>query len=507
MGCFRAMKNKARATMRNLTPGWWVAAVALAITGSGVGRGAESLASEARATMEKATGFMRSIATEGGYLWRYSTDLKERAGENPATATQIWVQPPGTPAVGMAFLHAYEATHDARCLDAAKAAADALAVGQLESGGWDYLVDFDPKLSTAWYRRSDIGKISEQDVAKRRKFSTFDDDNTQSALRLLLAVADASKGSTEPRDGRIREARDYGLAKLLAAQRPNGGWPQRWNGKPVDASTHPVKPASFPAEWPRTHPKVNYYEHYTLNDNTHRDCVMTLLEAAKRLGKPEYRAAALRGGEFLIAAQLPEPQPGWAQQYNPQMEPAWARAFEPPSVCSNEGVGAMRLLVELYIETGEEKFLAPLPRAIAWYRRSEIAPGTWARMYELGTNKPIFGDRDGKYYYRVEDLSPERQTGYSWKGSYGVPAVIAFYEQVKSAGREAMMAKRKAAETPTEKQRASRAKALEPRVRAAIASLDAQGRWIAAGKGGDAIRTETFVANMRTLSDYLEAGK
>jgi PelA/Pel-15E family pectate lyase len=505
MGCFRAMQNKARDTMKNFTPVWCVAACAL--VASGVGRAAEPLAVEVRMTMEKATTAMRAIATEGGYLWRYSSDLQERAGENKATATQIWVQPPGTPSVGMAFLRAYEATKDLHYLDAAKAAADALALGQLESGGWDYLVEFDPKLSQAWYRRSDVSKISAAEAAKRKNISTFDDDNTQSALRLLLAVAEASKGSMEPRDVRIREARDYGLAKLMAAQLPNGGWPQRWNGVPADPKTHPVKAASFPKEWSRTHQKENYYGHYTLNDNTHRDCVMTLLDAAKRLGKPEFRAAALRGGEFLIAAQLPEPQSGWAQQYNPQMEPAWARAFEPPSVCSNEGAGAMHLLVDLYVETGDEKFLAPLPRAIAWYRRSEIAPGVWARMYELGTNKPIYGDRDGKYYYSVAELSAERQTGYSWKGSYGVPAAIAFYEQVKSEGRDAIVAKRKAAESPTDKQRASRAKALEPRVRAALAALNAQGRWMSSGKGGEAIRMETFVANMRTLSEYVEAVK
>ena len=326
MGCFRAMKNKAWDTMRKITPGSLVAVVALAMTGV-VAQAAEPLASEARATIEKATAYMRSIATEGGYLWRYSPDLKERAGEEKATATQIWVQPPGTPSMGMTFLRAYEVTKDGRYLDAAKAAADALAVGQLESGGWDYLVDFDPAQSVRWYRRSDAGKISAAEAAKRRNFSTFDDDNTQSALRLLLAVADVSKGANEPRDVRIREARDYALTKLLAAQRPNGGWPQRWNGVPVDATTHPVKAASFPATWSRTYQKEVYYGHYTLNDNTHRDCVMTLLDAAKRLGKPEYRAAALRGGDFLIAAQLPEPQPAWAQQYNPQMEPAWARAF------------------------------------------------------------------------------------------------------------------------------------------------------------------------------------
>ena len=52
---------------------------------------------------------------------------------------------------------------------------------------------------------------------------------------------------------------------------------------------------------------------------------------------------------------MPEPQPVWAQQYNPQMEPAWARAFEPPAVTGNESVGAMHSLMDLYLETGEEK--------------------------------------------------------------------------------------------------------------------------------------------------------
>lgn len=468
----------------------------------------QPLPEQARAALAKSTAFMQSIATEGGYLWRYSPDLKERAGENVATATQIWVQPPGTPSMGQLFLRAHEITGEARYLEAAKDAAHALATGQLESGGWDYLVEFDPKLSGNWYRRSDAGRISAEDAAKRKNVSTYDDDNTQSALRLLMAVADASKGSNDPRDVLIRQARDYGLAKLVAVQRPAGGWPQRWDGKPVDPKQYPLQAAHFPTDYPRQHPALNYYGYYTLNDNTQRDAVMTLLEAAKRLNKPEFRAAALRGGEFLIRAQLPEPQPVWAQQYNPQMEPAWARAFEPPSVCSRESGDAMRLLVDLYLETGDEKFMEPMPRAIAWFKRSEVAPNTWARMYEIGTNKPVFGDRDGKIYYRVEDISQERQTGYSWRGAYGIPAAIAYYEEVKREGRTAILEKRKAAETAAKSRKAERAKALEPRVRSLVASLDGQGRWIAPYRGGAAqIRTDSYIANATVLCDYLEAMK
>jgi len=465
------------------------------------------LPQQAAATMQKATAFMRSISTEGGYLWRYSSDLSERAGENTATPTQVWVQPPGTPAVGGAFLTAYEATGEIVYLDAAKAAADALATGQLESGGWDYLIDFDPKRSPTWYRRSDVGRISAAEAAKRRNLTTFDDDTTQSALRFLLAVADASKGADEPRDRRIREALDYGLAKLLEAQRPNGGWPQRWDGKRVDTAEYPVRPARYPADYPREYPKLNYNGYYTLNDNTHRDCVMTLLEAAKRLGRPEFRAAALRGGEFLLLAQMPEPQPAWAQQYNAQLEPAWARAFEPPSVCSGESVGAMRLLVELYLETGDEKYLEPLPRAIAWFKRSEVAPGIWARMYELRTNTPVFGDRDGKIKYRLEDLSPERQTGYSWRGAYGVAGAISAYETLKRDGREKVLTNRRsaAAKAATAEGKAARVRSLEPRVRAVIADLDSQGRWLVDNRGTPTIRTDAFIRNIETLSEYLAA--
>ena len=47
-------------------------------------------------------------------------------------------------------------------------------------------------------------------------------------------------------------------------------------------------------------------------------------------------AAAKRGGDFLLLAQMPEPQPAWCQQYHPDMHPVWARKFEPPAIACSE---------------------------------------------------------------------------------------------------------------------------------------------------------------------------
>ena len=470
-----------------------------------------SLTTRAREALEKSTAFMRSISAGGGYLWKYSPDLKERAGETKATATQVWIQPPGTPSMGMAFLRIYEATKDARYLDAAKAAADGLANGQLESGGWDYLIDFDPEKLQLSYRRSDVGKLSPEQIAKRKNVTNYDDDNTQSAIRFLLSVVAAEKGKGDARDQRIREALEYGLKKMIEAQYPNGAWPQRWLGKAHTIEEFPVMKARFPRSYPREYPKVNYFGHYTLNDNTLHDCIGVMLDAFHRTGNAEYLESAKRGGDFIILAQMPEPQPVWAQQYNAQMEPAWARAFEPPSVTGNESLGAMQALMDLYVETGEEKFLKPLPAAIAWFKRSEIAPGKWARYYELQTNKQLFGDRDGKIYHHLADISEERQHGYSWQGDYHVPRMLEFYEKLQREGRDAMLKERDA---KAAKRKASSAKSLEPRVREIIAALDGQGRWVVKGhikhrnwEFNDRVDTEVFVKNARVLCDYLEAGK
>ena len=48
----------------------------------------------------------------------------------------------------------------------------------------------------------------------------------------------------------------------------------------------------------------------------------------------------------------------------------------------------------------------------------ESAPALWARFYEIGTNRPIFCDRDGVAKYRLSEIGSERRNGYAWLGKW-----------------------------------------------------------------------------------------
>jgi len=422
---------------------------------------ATDLKEEAEAALKKAVQYFRgTISTNGGYLWWYSEDLKQRAGEGEATETQIWIQPPGTPSVGFAYLRAYEATGDDLYLEAAKAAADALVWGQLESGGWDYKVDFDPKGSQRWYYRHDKDKI---DPGRRRNTSTLDDNNSQSALRFIMAVQKATQ------EEKYLPAVNYGLAFMLKSQFENGAWPQRY----------PLASKGY-SRW------------YTFNDNTINDCISVMLDAYHIYGDEKYMDSVKRCGDFIIVSQLAEPQAGWAQQYDHDLKPASARWFEPAAVNGAATPRNIRTLINLYLEIGDEKYLKPIPSAIDWLERSKLEDGSWARFYELDTNKPLYVNLDKEVVYEFVNIRP----GYSWRANYASSA-IRLYEKVKSMGREKYLAERDAPQT--DESRRSRLADMESRVRDVIARQDDQGRWVSGGK----ISCSTFNRNVRTLSDYI----
>ena len=43
-----------------------------------------------------------------------------------------------------------------------------------------------------------------------------------------------------------------------------------------------------------------------------------------------------------------------------------------------------------------------------------LAPPIWTRYYELGTDKPLFSDRNRKFLYSLAEVSRERRSGYGW---------------------------------------------------------------------------------------------
>ncbi len=351
---------------------------------------------EAADALRKASTYLREkVSMRGGYLWTYAPDLSWQRGEVDATPKQVWVQPPGTPAVGMAFLHDYACTGDDYYLDAAVDAARALAWGQLVSGGWGYKIDFHPSAADKYAYRRDLD-AGQTDFAGRFNTTTFDDDTTQAAVRHLVLTDQA----TRFKDEEIHRAALYGLDAILKFQYPNGAWPQRIDA-PYRPEDYPVLKARYPESWSRTFPAVDYQAYYTLNDNVIRDCVITLLLAHEVYGDERYLAAARKAGDFLILAQMPEPQPAWAQQYGADMSPAWARKFEPPSIVSGESVGTLKALMLVHAATGDEKYLEPIPRALAYLEKSRLPDGRHARFYELKTNTPLYFDL--KYHMTYDD--------------------------------------------------------------------------------------------------------
>src|SRR6185436_8829642 len=71
----------------------------------------EALRKQSLEVLKKASVYYRTqIARHSGYVYYTSADLKERWGEGKAGPDVIFVQPPGTPTVGLAYLKAHAAT-------------------------------------------------------------------------------------------------------------------------------------------------------------------------------------------------------------------------------------------------------------------------------------------------------------------------------------------------------------------------------------------------------------
>jgi PelA/Pel-15E family pectate lyase len=455
-----------------------------------------ALPEQAREGLRKACDeWANRVASHGGFVWEYSTDLTTRrrgeSGDLPPSV--VWVQS-GTPMVGEAFLRAYKATGETAYLDAALAAGKCLAYGQLESGGWDYRIDFDPELNRNHYHHLDgTGKAT-------RNTTTFDDDNTQSATRFLMRL------DQHVDDPEIDAAVERAIACFLKAQYSGGNWDGAW-------------PQRFPP------PTKGYGMLPTFNDNTMSDCVRTMLLAYELYGREDCLKSVKRCLEFYLRSQQPAPQTAWAQQCDKDLKPAWARKFEPPSITGGESCGNCQLLMDMYERFGDPRYLEAVGKAVDWYERSRIGgteeKGIWARFYEVGSNRPLYFTKTYKLTYEDKDLPVH----YSFQSNYGVNRMMRRYAALREVAPETLEERREKRQAPPDYEEL--AERLAPKVEALLKAQDDNGCWSKRVGRVEQVRDEegrikrvvddgnqltmiysaTFARNTAVLCEYLVAAQ
>lgn len=113
------------------------------------------------------------------------------------------------------------------------------------------------------------------------------------------------------------------------------------------------------------------------------------------------------------------------------LEPVAARNYEPAAESSSESADVLEFLMSL--QKPDKAEIAAIEAGIAWLKKTEIfgkaymrgpdgrrlvdTPGAgplWARFYQIGSDRPIFGDRDHSIHDTVDEISRERRNGYSW---------------------------------------------------------------------------------------------
>jgi hypothetical protein len=237
----------------------------------------------------------------------------------------------------------------------------------------------------------------------------------------------------------------------------------------------------------------------------------------------------------LILAQMPDPQPAWCQQYDYHMQPTWARKFEPPAICGFESEDAIKTLMKIYRVTGDRKYLAPIPKALAYLRTCVLPDGKMARYYELKTNRPLYmtrkpgvsGASNAPGYYDLTYKDKNLPKHYGWKKVPRLDAIAKEYDALIAGAHEPARALQRfsadgklLAVDPTEAVAFPSAEVLAPQVRRILADLDAEGRWIGVSdgktrtvgqprfkKGFRFLPSSTFNYNVEILSEYIAATK
>jgi PelA/Pel-15E family pectate lyase len=258
---------------------------------------------------------------------------------------------------------------------------------------------------------------------------TFDNGATTTEIRYLAKVqAMQTTDRAAMRDSIVR-----GLDLLIAAQYPNGGWPQNY---PLSGG---------------------YHDAITLNDDAMLQIVRLLYDVGHRRDgdfafvddamRARAKTAAEAGIAWFVAQQvrIGGRRTLWGQQHDALTQlPTAARAFEMPALASSESVRIVDFLMTLPEPDADVR--AAVYAAADFLRASRIdgkrwrdgellddpQSSVWARFYALDVYepeashvdarvRPLFGDRPqphgsrayGLVFGTLRAVSAERRRGYA----------------------------------------------------------------------------------------------
>lgn len=292
--------------------------------------------------------------------------------------------------------------------------AEKIVLYQLPVGGWGKQLN---DKSVVNYNMPVDKNLLRKIKATGDDHATIDNNATSREINILIKAYAATKNPE------YLKSAEKGIHYLLLMQYDNGGFPQYYPNTGL------------------------YRKQVTYNDNAMINALTVLYNVAE--GKNDFdavdsklreksKAALQKGIECILKTQvLQKGSPSiWADQYNEiTLQPDKARAFEPISLATGESVGIIRFLM---MQPATPEIQKSINAAIEWFKSNKMEGYSyhvgqqngktvrilaedknsviWARFYDLHTNKPLFGDRDGSVKYNYNDVSEERRNGYSWFG-------------------------------------------------------------------------------------------
>ena len=198
----------------------------------------------------------------------------------------------------------------------------------------------------------------------------------------------------------------------------------------------------------------DYTKQVTFNDDVAGENIKFLLMCVVGLGETRLLDPVMRAMESLRRLQQPAPQAGWALQHlsadqdgRPAGSPAGARSYEPRALATHTTQTNVQQLFNYFRLTGDRKYLARVPEAIAWLNETRLTPEmiaenpllagrTHPTFIELGTNQPRFVHRygsniwNGAYY--VDHDHRNTPSHYSAGRSINTAGLQTTYDQLNA---------------------------------------------------------------------------